>query len=156
MRYQIIDKCRAQDIAKLAVCLTTEIIERTGVNHFDIDIHLAIKLCENYIANELYHVMAAFDGDHIVGFASICESHSLYAEGSFGIIQEFYVLPEYRSHKIGESLIEEVTKLAKKKQWKRLELCTPPVPEFDRTLDFYKSNGFEITGGYKMKLMITE
>lgn len=40
---------------------------------------------------------------------------------------------------------------AKDKQSMRLELCTPPIPGFDRTCIFYKENGFEITGGYKMK-----
>lgn len=35
-----------------------------------------------------------------------------------------------------------------------LELCTPHVLEFDRTVAFYESNGFEITGGYKMKRTI--
>lgn len=70
------------------------------------------------------------------------------------MIQEFYVMPEYRSKEIGKSIIEEIVAFAKKKKWKRLELCTPPVPEFYRTVEFYQSNGFEITGGYKMKYAI--
>lgn len=154
MKYKIIDKSKSEEIAKLAVCLTNEIIERTGIKHFNVDIPLAINLCENYVSNGLYHVLAAFDGDKIIGFGAICESHSLYAEGSFGIIQEFYVMPEYRSKEVGKSLIQEIVEFAKQQKWKRLELCTPPVPEFDRTVEFYKSNGFEITGGYKMKYAI--
>ncbi|MCW8930499.1 MAG: GNAT family N-acetyltransferase [Gammaproteobacteria bacterium] len=154
MKYKIIDNSQSEDIAKLAVCLTNEIIECTGIKHFDVDVPLAINLCENFVSNGLYHVIAAFDGDKIIGFGAICESHSLYAEGSFGIIQEFYVMPEYRSKDVGKSLIHEILKFAKKQDWKRLELCTPPVPEFDRTVEFYKSNGFEITGGYKMKYAI--
>ena len=154
MKYKIIDKSHSEDIAKLAVCLTNEIIERTGVKHFDVDVSLAIKLSEDYVSKGLYHVMAAFDENTIIGFGAICESHSLYAEGSFGIIQELYVLPEYRSKEVGKFLIQEIVSFAKEQKWKRLELCTPPVPEFDRTVDFYKSNGFEITGGYKMKYSI--
>lgn len=154
MKYKIIDKSHSEDIAKLAVCLTNEIIERTGVKHFDVDVSLAIKLSEDYVSKGLYHVMAAFDENTIIGFGAICESHSLYAEGSFGIIQELYVLPEYRSKEVGKFLIQEIVRFAKEQKWKRLELCTPPVPEFDRTVDFYKSNGFEITGGYKMKYSI--
>jgi len=154
VKYKIIDKSHSEDIAKLAVCLTNEIIERTGVKHFDVDVSLAIKLSEDYVSKGLYHVMAAFDENTIIGFGAICESHSLYAEGSFGIIQELYVLPEYRSKEVGKFLIQEIVRFAKEQKWKRLELCTPPVPEFDRTVDFYKSNGFEITGGYKMKYSI--
>lgn len=154
MKYKIIDKSQSEEIAKLAVCLTNEIIERTGIKHFDVDVPLAIDLCEKYVSNGIYHVMAAFNGDKIVGFGAICESHSLYAEGRFGIIQEFYVAPEYRSKEIGKFLIQAIVEFAKEQGWKRLELCTPPVPEFDRTVGFYKSNGFDITGGYKMKYAI--
>ena len=151
MQYKLIENEQAEEIANLAVCLTNEIIERTGTKHFDIDVPLAIELCKKYVSNGLYNVIAAFDAGNIVGFGAMCESHSLYAEGPFGIIQEFYVMPEYRSKDVGKGLIQEIIKFAKTNEWKRLELCTPPIPEFDRTVEFYQSNGFEITGGYKMK-----
>ncbi|MBL1319698.1 MAG: GNAT family N-acetyltransferase [Methylophaga sp.] len=154
MKYKIIDNSQSEEIAKLAVCLTNEIIERTGIKHFDVDVPLALSLCQTYVSNGLYNVIAAFDENKIIGFGALCESHSLYAEGSFGIIQEFYVMPNYRSQDIGRELINEIVNFAKNKQWKRLELCTPPLPEFDRTVKFYQANGFEITGGYKMKYAI--
>ena len=154
MTISIVDKSRAEDIARLAVCLTTEIIERTGVQHFDVDLPRAIKLCKSYIENGQYTVVAAFEKNNIVGFGALCESHSLYAEGAFGIIQEFYVLPKYRSKDIGRKLLDEIVVLASSKGWQRLELCTPPVPEFQRTVEFYQANGFDITGGYKMKRAI--
>lgn len=155
MKYRMIDKSRSEEVAKLAVCLTTEIVERTGVQHFDVDIPLAVNLCDEYLSNGLYNIIAAFDEDKIIGFGSICESHSLYAEGSFGVIQEFYVMPEYRSKEVGKELLQEIKAFSKKNDWKRLELCTPPIPEFSRTVEFYQENGFEITGGYKMKYVIT-
>ena len=151
MQYKLIENEQAEEIANLAVCLTNEIIERTGIKHFEVDVPLAIELCKNYVSSGLYSVIAAFDAGNIVGFGALCESHSLYAEGTFGIIQEFYVMPEYRSKEVGKGLIQEIIKFAKTNKWKRLELCTPPIPEFDRTVEFYQSNGFEITGGYKMK-----
>jgi GNAT superfamily N-acetyltransferase len=154
VNYQIIEKFQSEEIAKLAVCLTNEIIERTGIKHFDVDAPLAIRLCDNYVSNGLYNVIAAYNKNEIVGFGALYESHSLYAEGAFGIIQEFYVKPEYRCKEIGKELIWEIIKFAEEKKWKRLELCTPPVPEFNRTVDFYQTNGFEITGGHKMKYTI--
>lgn len=155
MKISVIDKSRAEEVAKLAVCLTNEIIERTGTRHFDIDVPQAASLCESFIAHGQYSVLAAFDRDKIVGFGALCESHSLYAEGAFGIIQEFYVLPAYRSQGVGQRLVEEMVNFARGRKWKRLELCTPPVPEFERAVDFYKANGFEITGGYKMKRVLS-
>ena len=154
MVIEIVDNESAEEIAKLAVCLTNEIIERTGIKHFDVDVPLAVKLCKSYMENGQYCVVAAQDESRIIGFGALCESHSLYAEGSFGIIQEFYVMPEYRSHKVGQQLIDKIVSVAKDKGWKRLELCTPPVPEFNRTVSFYQANGFEITGGYKMKRVV--
>ncbi|HXE96066.1 MAG TPA: GNAT family N-acetyltransferase [Dongiaceae bacterium] len=152
--YEIVDKKSADEIAKLAVCLTNEIIERTGIKHFDVDVPLAIKLCKSYMENGQYDVVGAHDGGRIIGFGALCESRSLYAEGTFGIIQEFYVMPEYRSHNVGKQLIDKIVSLAMHKGWKRLELCTPPTPEFNRTVSFYQANGFEITGGYKMKRVV--
>ena len=146
-----IDGSRAEDIARLAMCLPNEIIERTGIQHFDVDVPKAVRLCEQYLHNGHYTVFAAVEGAEIVGFGTLCESYSLYAEGAFGIIQEFYVQPHYRSSGVGRQLIDALAAEAKKRNWTRLELCTPPLPEFDRTVSFYQDNGFEITGGYKMK-----
>tara|TARA_R110001583_G_C5665765_1_gene410104 strand:- start:5887 stop:6354 length:468 start_codon:yes stop_codon:yes gene_type:complete len=154
MKYRVIDSSKAEEVAKLAVCLTNEIIERTGIKHFDVDVPLAVNLCQNYISKGIYNVIAAFDKNEIVGFGALCESHSLYAEGTFGIIQEFYVMPNYRSQNVGKELINEIVNFSKSKKWKRLELCTPPLPEFNRTVEFYQANGFEITGGHKMKYAI--
>lgn len=154
MQYKIIEKHQSKDIAQLAICLINEIVERTGEAHFELDKAKNISLCEHYVSNGLYHVMAAFDGDEVVGFASMCERHSLYAEGSFCIIQEFYVMPDYRSKKVGTSLMEAVKQYSQAHNWKRIELCTPPVSEFERSVDFYEANGFEKTGGYKMKSII--
>ncbi len=97
--------------------------------------------------------MAAFNEEKVIGFGAICESCSLYAKGAFGIIQEFYIMPGYRSKGVGKSLIDEIIKYSKARGWKRLELSTP-VPEFDRAVEFYQSNGFEITGVYKKKYVI--
>jgi hypothetical protein len=35
-----------------------------------------------------------------------------------------------------------------------MEMCTPPLPEFDRTLEYYRRSGFEVTGGRKMKRLL--
>lgn len=152
--YKVLDKSNSSDVARLAVCLTNEIIERTRIKHFDVDIPLAESLCSKFMSQGQYTVVGALDGNQVVGFGALCDSHSLYAEGSFGIVQEFYVIPEYRSKSVGGNLLGAIIELAKSKGWIRLELCTPPVPEFDRTVAFYKENGFEITGGYKMKHVI--
>lgn len=156
MIFRSLDISSSNDVAALTICLLQEIIERTGTNHFTADVPATEKLCHQLMESGHYHVMAALEGDQIVAFATLCESFALYAEGAFGIVQELYVLPNHRSAKVGEKLLDAVAEHAKTQGWKRLELCTPPVPEFDRTVSFYQNNRFEISGGYKMKRLIPE
>ena len=65
---------------------------------------------------------------------------------------ELYVKKDWRSQSIGQKLLVKVTAFAKEKNWQRIEVTTPPLPEFERTLRFYQKNGFEITGGRKLKM----
>jgi GNAT superfamily N-acetyltransferase len=86
-----------------------------------------------------------------VGFIALYESYALYAEGAFGTIPELYVRPEYRSKGVGKKLTDKAKELAAAKGWARLEVTTPPLPQFERTLQFYEKEGFSITGGRKLK-----
>jgi len=145
---------KAALVAQMAVALTGEIIERTGTRHFNVTPEEVARLCERLMASGAYTALIAFDGSAPLGFASLCESCALYAEGRFGIIQEFYVVPAARSLGAGEKLLEAAVSHSREKGWKRLELCTPPLPEFQRSLAFYERHGFEVTGGRKMKLLV--
>jgi len=51
-------------------------------------------------------------------------------------------------------LLKKVAEHAQALGWKLLDLCTPPLPEFARTVKFYAENGFELTGGRKMKSVL--
>jgi hypothetical protein len=41
-----------------------------------------------------------------------------------------------------------------KRGWRRLEVTTPSLPEFNRTLGFYERQGFSVTGGHKLKCVL--
>ena len=104
----------------------------------------------------IYHVFLAREestGEE-VGFVSLTEVQALYAGGAFGIIPEMYVRPAYRCEGIGEALIRQAKALGAERGWTRLETTTPPLPEFERTLRFYEWQGFSITGGHKMKVLL--
>jgi hypothetical protein len=49
-------------------------------------------------------------------------------------------------------LLSEAKRLGQEKGWTRLEVITPPLPQFDRTMAFYEREGFSISGGRKLKL----
>jgi GNAT superfamily N-acetyltransferase len=141
-------------VAGLATALTSEIIERTGVQHFNVNLDEATQICARLIAAKSYVALVAAEASNPLGFAGLCESHALYTEGTFGIIQEFYVVPEVRYSGIGGVLLKRAIDYARSRGWRRLELCTPPLPEFDRSLAFYERNGFQVTGGRKMKYVL--
>jgi GNAT superfamily N-acetyltransferase len=73
---------------------------------------------------------------------TVAQSIAIYSLGKFGIINELYVLPEYRSCGIGKLLLDEVVKLAKSKAWKRIEVGAPNQEKWQRTIDFYIKEGF--------------
>ena len=140
-------------VAEMAVALTSEIMERTGIKHFNVNLGDTAALCERLITSGSYTALIAAEPSGPVGFAGLCESHALYTEGTFGIIQEFYVVPRSRSTGVGAALLKASVAQARSRGWRRLELCTPPLPEFQQSLTFYERNGFEITGGRKMKFI---
>ena len=143
----------APDVARMVKALTDEIIALIGNEHFDVDERVSATLARQWISEGRYAAYLAVDdaNDGTIGLATLCETRSVYAQGVFGIIQEFYVAPPWRSQEVGARLVEACVQHGLEAGWKRLELATPPLPEFARTVSFYKDNGFEPTGGRKMK-----
>ncbi len=136
--------------------LLSEIMDAVDEKVFNFDRNVTEKRAKGLIDAKKYWVFMANDiatGD-VVGFVSLYESYALYAEGAYGTIPELYVRPAWRSNHVGTMLLESVMGYAKTRGWKRLEVTTPPLPEFDRTLHFYQTNGFEISGGRKLKVDI--
>ena len=131
--------------------LLQEIMDKINIKAFNFNQDETQKRAEDLISKNLYFVFIAKDKNKSIGFISMYESYALYAEGSYGTIPELYIKKEYRSLNIGKLLLEQSKKFAISKNWKRLEVTTPPLPQFDRTLSFYEENSFEIAGGRKLK-----
>ena len=75
----------ANTIASFAKALTDEIIEKTGAQHFNVDITATTELCQELMEQGKYTVLLAVIGETetAIGFAALCASHALYAEGTF-------------------------------------------------------------------------
>jgi len=141
----------AEIIGSLVVQLTQEICERTQMQHFDIDLQGTIQRCEELLMAGHYAAIIGWSENIPVAVATITETYALYAGGKIGVIQEFYVIPEFRSFGVGAKLVEQVKQYGQKREWSCIELCTPPLPEFERTLSFYQHNGLVPVGGRKMR-----
>lgn len=153
----IIDKANPGDVPEVALMageLLGEIMRLSGVQafHFDFD-DTAARLAD-FLAREKYHVFVARDGAQLAGFIALYESCALYAEGTFGTIPELYVRPGCRSQDLGRRLVDQAKSFAVSIGWKRLEVTTPPLPQFDQTLAFYEREGFAIAGGRKLKIAL--
>lgn len=135
--------------------LLAEITAATGVRAFNFDFTETTCRLADLVDREKYFVfLASIDGGHPVGFVALYESYALYAEGAFGTIPELYVRPDYRSRELGRRLISEARAFGVARGWRRLEVTTPPLPQFERTLAFYERAGFSVTGGRKLKLSL--
>ena len=146
------------DAAIIAVMvgeLLQEIMQAVGEQAFNFDLPATITRLQNFIRDGHYHAFVATDAiGTAAGFLTLYQSYALYAEGSFGTIPELYVRPAYRSHGTGKQLLEAARVFGASKGWTRLEVTTPPLPVFERTLTFYQREGFAITGGRKLKVVL--
>lgn len=134
--------------------LLNEIMDKISIKVFNFNAEETKIRAQELVSKEKYWVFTAkdFESGENVGFVSLYESYALYSEGAFGTIPELFVRPKWRSKNIGKQLLQKAIAFSQSKGWKRLEVTTPPLPQFDKTLSFYQANGFEISGGRKLKI----
>ncbi|MDH5718617.1 MAG: GNAT family N-acetyltransferase [Spirochaetia bacterium] len=136
--------------------LLDEIMKKINHKVFNFNRKETELRAKDLISNGKYWVYMARDinTNQRIGFVSLYESYALYSEGAYGTMPELYVRPQWRSKSAGQQLLKRAGEFAKEKGWHRIEVTTPPLPEFEKTLQFYESNKFVITGGRKLKIDI--
>ncbi|BBA35669.1 GCN5-related N-acetyltransferase [Methylocaldum marinum] len=143
------------EIAVMVGELLNEIMDTIGIKAFNFNLKDTKANIGDFIESGKYVVFVAKTENAMpVGFIALYESRALYAEGVFGTIPEFYVRPEFRSQNFGQRLLMRARAFAESRGWKRLEVTTPLLPQFDKTQAFYEREGFTITGGRKLKLVL--
>jgi len=142
----------AGTVATLVGELLHEIIAAVNDKVFAFNHDDTVARASSWMKDGLYTVLLAYKGSEPVGFLALYQSYALYTEGEYGTIPEFYVRQPYRSQGIGTALLMEAKGIGQLKGWTRLEVTTPPLPQFDRTLAFYQQQGFSISGGRKLKV----
>ena len=145
----------AQEVAVMAGELLAEIMNAVGVHAFNFDLAETTSRLKDFLDREKYFVFVArIRNANPVGFIALSEIYALYAEGAFATIPELYVRPEYRVNGLGHHLVSQEKSFGTSRRWTRLEVTTPPLPQFDRTLAFYEREGFAISGGRKLKVSL--
>ena len=144
----------APAIARLVGDLLQEIMANITTQAFVFSLAETEARTLAWMSDGSYTVLLARDGECVAGFVALAECRALYAEGRFGVIPELYVRPDRRSQGVGGALVDEAKRVARSNGWARLEVTTPPLPQFERTLAFYERQGFSVSGGRKMKLSL--
>lgn len=145
----------AHDIAVMVGELLNEIMSNMNISFFNFNLQETTDRLADFIAQGKYCVFIANNTkSEPIGFIALFEGYALYAEGAFGTIPELFVRPDFRSQGIGKRLLERAKKFGIERGWKRLEVTTPPLPQFDKTISFYEREKFEITGGRKLKVLL--
>src|SRR5262245_58239095 len=144
-----IDHARPDDsqvIAQMVGELLSEIMALVEIKEFGFHQEETETRARSWITDGKYRVLLARDGvqPEPLGFLALYESYALYTEGVYGTIPEFYVQPVHRSKGIGAMLIGEARRIGQSRGWRRIEVTTPPLPQFDRTMAFYQREGFSI------------
>ena len=110
--------------------------------------------CRDLIEQGRYLTLLSFAEDTPIGVATISEGCALYVSGLLATVQEFYVVPEWRSRQVGAPMMTRIQELGHRRQWKAIDLCTPPLPQFDRSVTFYEGCGFAVVGSRKMRVSL--
>ena len=152
-----IDHAQSDDapaIVQMVGELLREIMALVGTKAFGFHQEETEARARSWITDGKYSVLLARDEvqPEPLGFLALYESYALYTEGAFGTIPEFYVRPAHRSKGVGAALMGEARRLGQSRGWRRIEVTTPSLPQFDRTMAFYQREGFNISGGRKLKL----
>lgn len=145
----------ADVIASMVGELLHEIMAAVNEKAFNFHHHDTEARARAWLADGSYLVLLAKAEGTVVGFLALYQSYALYTEGTYGTIPEFYVRPSHRSRGIGSALIAQSKTIGQARGWRRLEVTTPPLPHFDRTLAFYQRHGFTMSGGRKLKVQLS-
>jgi GNAT superfamily N-acetyltransferase len=103
--------------------------------------------------HNVWAFLAESDACEPAGVLALNACAAIYAGGYFGEVTELYVRPPFRCQRVGSQLIRAAIEFGKTQGWRRLEVCAPPIPQWDRTVSFYQQNGFAKLGlGLKLLL----
>jgi GNAT superfamily N-acetyltransferase len=105
-------------------------------------------------ASDRFHVFVARgESGELAGLATLSETFAIYANGNYGVIDEMYVAPAFRSQGVGKRLIDAVKGFGREKGWSRIDVTAPEGQGWERTRRFYEREGFSFAGP-KLKLPI--
>lgn len=92
-------------------------------------------------------LVADADGE-TVGVLAASWVHAVHVPGHYGVIQDLWVRPDFRSRAVGRELVERYAEIARRHGAARLEVGLPKesFERIEATERFYLGNGFASLG----------
>jgi GNAT superfamily N-acetyltransferase len=93
-------------------------------------------------------VVAEADGGLLVGVLAASWQMAIHVPGRYGLIQDLWVHPKWRSRAVGAGLIAALIEAAREHRVARIEVGLPKssFAQIRATESFYAANGFEPLG----------
>jgi GNAT superfamily N-acetyltransferase len=91
----------------------------------------------------------------IVGVLGASWQMAIHVPGSYALIQDLWVRPDWRDRAVGASLLEALFELARSRRFVRVEVGLPreSFARFGATEAFYVGNGFTANGPRMRRLL---
>jgi GNAT superfamily N-acetyltransferase len=100
-------------------------------------------------------VLVAEAEEEIVGVLGASWQMAIHVPGSYALIQDLWVRPDWRDRAVGSSLLEALFELARSRRFVRVEVGLPreSFARFAATEAFYLGNGFTANGPRMRRLL---
>lgn len=132
--------------ATTVVALVERLLAELRGGSAELDLPAAVALCEALIGEYRYTAFLAVEAGAAVGVITLTEATTIYARGTFGVIQELYVVPAARSRGVGRRLVAAAEMEGRTWGWRGLQVGAPDATRFPRSLAFYEHQGFRAIG----------
>jgi branched-chain amino acid aminotransferase len=142
------------DGAAVAVAVRELLLELGGTPPALSDMELAARALLDDPAAGAVLVARARDG--LVGVLGASWQTAIHVPGSYALIQDLWVHPQWRSRAVGRGLLEALLELARDRGLQRVEVGLPreSFASFRATQVFYARNGF-MPNGPRMRRMLS-
>ena len=143
----LVEPATPDDYAQVGACVWALMIELLPDRPDELDRAAierdAVRLLS---ADHRIHAFVARANGSVIGAMTLNECAAIYAGGTFGEISELYVAPDFRSTSVGSRLLQAARDFAAGCGWTMLEVGAPHLPDWQRTVDFYLANGYQVVG----------
>lgn len=141
------------DIGAVAAAIGSLLTELGGEGPSEGELETATRgLIEDPSAGAAF--VAEADGE-IVGVLAASWQHAVHVPGRYGVVQDLWVDPEWRSRAIGRDLLEALFAFARGQAIPRIEVGLPQesFAAIRATESFYLANGFKPLGPRMRRLL---